>query len=52
MQDECKVYMESFLHGIDWIIFHGHLIIFKNHLLEVGLTMGGPLHCQVEHHVH
>ena len=25
------------LHGIEWIVFHGHLV-FENHLLEVGLT--------------
>ena len=24
MQDGCKVYMDS-LHGIEWIMFHGHL---------------------------
>ena len=30
--------LHGFLHGIKWISVHGHLIIFKNHLLEVGLT--------------
>jgi hypothetical protein len=27
----------GFLHGIEWIRFHGHLDYFQNHLLEVGL---------------
>ena len=30
--------LHGFLHGIKWIMFHGHLDFFKNHLLEVGLT--------------
>ena len=34
MQDGCEVYMDSILHDIEWIIW----IIFKNCLLEVGLT--------------
>ena len=39
MEDGCKVYMESFLRGIERIMFHGHLDYFqKNHLLEVGRT--------------
>ena len=29
MQDGCKVYMDSFLHGIEWIMFHGHLDYFQ-----------------------
>jgi hypothetical protein len=24
MQDGWKVYMDGFLHGIKWIVFHGH----------------------------
>jgi hypothetical protein len=39
LQGGCRVYMDSFLHGIEWIMFHGHVDwFFKNHLLEVGLT--------------
>jgi hypothetical protein len=30
--------LHGFLHDIKWIMFHGHLDYFKNHLLEVGLT--------------
>jgi hypothetical protein len=30
--------LHGFLHGIKWIMFHDHWTIFKNHLLEVGLT--------------
>ena len=30
--------LQGFLHGIEWIMFHGHLDHFQNHLLEVGLT--------------
>ena len=37
MQDGCNVYM-AFPRGIEWIMFHGHLDCFENHLLEVGLT--------------
>ena len=38
MQDVCEVYM-AFVHGIKWIVFHGHLDdYFQNHLLEGGLT--------------
>ena len=29
MQDGCKVYMDFFLHGIGWIMFHGHLGFFQ-----------------------
>ena len=29
LQDGCEVYMDSFLHGIKWIMFHGHLDYFK-----------------------
>ena len=25
-------------HGIEWIMFHGHLDYFQNHLLKVNLT--------------
>ena len=38
---ECKmdIKVHGFLHGIKWIMVHGHLdFSFKNHLLEVGLT--------------
>jgi hypothetical protein len=41
---ECKmdgeVYMDSYLHGIEWIgsCFMVTWIVFKNHLLEVGIT--------------
>ena len=28
IQDGCKVYM-AFLHGIEWIMFHGHLDYFQ-----------------------
>ena len=28
MQDGCKIYMNSFIHGIEWIMFHGHLDYF------------------------
>ena len=38
MQDGCKVYMDSYMDGINWIMFHGHLDYFQNHLLEVCLT--------------
>ena len=38
MQDGCIVHMDFFIHGIKWIVFHGHLTIFNNHLLEIGLT--------------
>ena len=37
MQDGCKS-LHGFLHGIKWIMFHGHLDYFKNRFLEVGLT--------------
>ena len=38
MQDGCKS-LRGFLHGVEWIMFHGHLgLFFKNHLLEVVLT--------------
>ena len=37
LQDGCKN-LHGFLHGIEWIMFHGHLDYFKNHLSEVGLT--------------
>ena len=30
--------LHGFLHGNEWIMFHGHLDYFHNHLLEVGLT--------------
>ena len=30
--------LHGFLHGIEWIMFHGHLDYFKNRFLEVGLT--------------
>ena len=30
--------LHGFLHGIQWIMFHGHLDYCQNHLLEVGLT--------------
>ena len=39
MQDGCIVYMGFFLHGIKWIMFHPHLTIFNDHLLEIGLTL-------------
>jgi hypothetical protein len=29
MQDGCKSDMDSFLHGIQWIVFHGHLDYFQ-----------------------
>ena len=29
MQDGCKVYMDTFLHGIDRIVSHGHLDNFQ-----------------------
>ena len=29
MQDGCKVYMDGFRHGIEWIMFHGHLEYFQ-----------------------
>ena len=28
-EDGCKVYMDAFLHGITWIMFHGHLDCFR-----------------------
>ena len=37
MQDGRKVYMDSFLHGIKWIMFQGHLDYVQNRLLEAGL---------------
>jgi hypothetical protein len=30
--------LHGILHGIEWIMFHGHLGYIQNHLLEVGLT--------------
>ena len=30
--------LHGFLHGIQWIMFHGYWTMFKNHLVEVGLT--------------
>ena len=30
--------LHGFLHGIKWIVFHGHLDYFKKPLLKVGLT--------------
>ena len=39
MQEGCKVYMDSYkLHGIDGLCVMVTWTIFKNHLLEVGLT--------------
>jgi hypothetical protein len=29
MQDGCEVYMDGFLHGIQWIMFHCHLDYFQ-----------------------
>ena len=29
MQDGCEVYMTSFLHGIKWLMFPGHLDYFQ-----------------------
>ena len=29
MRDGCKVYMDLFLHGIEWIVFHGRLDYFQ-----------------------
>ena len=47
-QDGCKVYMDSFLHGIkNGSCFMVTWIIFENYLLEVGLTqnpIGRPWH--------
>jgi hypothetical protein len=38
MKDGCKS-LHGFLHGIKWIMFHGHLdYLLKTTLLEVGLT--------------
>jgi hypothetical protein len=34
IQDACKVYMHGFLHGIKWIVFHGHLDSFQKPPLE------------------
>ena len=28
-QGGCKVYMDSFLRGIEWIVVHGHLDCFQ-----------------------
>ena len=43
---ECKmdvnVYVDSFLHGIEWIMFHGTWIIFINHLLGPGKLYAKP----------
>ena len=30
MQDGCKVLLHGFLHGIEWIMFHGHLDYSQN----------------------
>ena len=30
--------LHGFLHGTEWIVFHGHLDYVKTHLLEEGLT--------------
>ena len=37
MQDGCKVYMDSYM-ALNGSCFMVSWIIFKNHLLEVGLT--------------
>jgi hypothetical protein len=37
MQDGCKS-LHGFLHGIEWILSHGHLKYSQNHFLEVGST--------------
>ena len=37
MQGGCKVYMDSYMVS-KWIMFHGHLDYFKNHLLKISLT--------------
>ena len=29
MQDECKVYMDSYMASIEWILFHGHSDYFR-----------------------
>ena len=53
MQDGCQVvYMDPFLHGTEWIMFHGHLeTSFQNHLLEVArlatTTPGTPCHSRM-----
>ena len=38
MQDGCKVYIDSFLRGIKWVMLRGHL----DYMLEIGLiqTLG------------
>ena len=39
--------LHDFLHGIKWIMFHGHLDYFQNYLLEVGLTQNWEtMHCK------
>ena len=34
MQDGCKVYLDSYPHGIQWIMFHGHVDYFQKPPLE------------------
>ena len=38
MQDGCKVYMDSYMASNRWCFIQVTWTIFKNHLLEVGLT--------------
>ena len=33
MQDGCEVYMDPFLHGIEWSMLHGRLDCFQKPLL-------------------
>ena len=37
-EDGCKVYMDSFVHGIQWIMFHGHLNYSQKPPLESRLN--------------
>ena len=37
MKDICTIF-HGLLHDIKWIVCHGHLDYFQNHLSEVGLT--------------
>ena len=42
MQDGCKVFsLRGVLHGIEWVMFHGHLDHFQKSSHEVGLTSNG-----------
>ena len=50
MRDGCKVHME-FLHGIKWIMFHGHLDYFQKPSLEGRLNTKTVDHGDLNVHI-